>query len=73
MNEQEKIDKLMTDVACLLTNVENIKTSLDNFTLVPQRVSILEKSVGLLNRICWTIGSTVIGIIVVAIIGLIIV
>jgi len=70
MNEQDKIDRLMMDVACLLISVKYIEQQL---TDIPKKVTTLEASVGLLSKICWCIGSTVIGAIVLAIIGLIIV
>ena len=73
MSEQDKLDKIMTDVATLLAKMDMVTTHITNCGALPTRVSLLEDTMGGVKKILWGIGSIVGTLILTAIIGLIII
>lgn len=70
MNE-DKLDVLITNVTILMNDMNYVKDNFKQLERLPIRVTILEGTVKILNRIAWAIGSTVGIAVIVAILQLI--
>ena len=70
MND-DKLDKIMTDIAVLLTKMEMVTTHINKCGALPTRVSILEDSMSSVKKIMWGIGSVIGTALLVSILALI--
>jgi hypothetical protein len=71
MGEQDKLDKIMTDVAVLLTKMDMVTQHITNCGALPTRVSLLEDTMSGVKKIMWGIGSVIGTAFLVAVIALI--
>lgn len=59
MSEQDKLDKIMTDIAILVTKMDMVTAHITSCGALPTRVSLLEDAMGGVKKIMWGIGSVV--------------
>jgi len=71
MGDQEKLDRILVDIATLMTKMDMVTQHITNCGALPTRVSLLEDAMGGVKKIMWGIGSVVGTAFLVAVIALI--
>lgn len=73
MSELDKINKIMIDIATLITKMDMVTEHIKCCSNTPVRVSLLEESMNGVKRILWGIGGTVGTALVCAVLALILI
>jgi hypothetical protein len=71
MNDQEKLDRLLIDVAQLNTKMDAVTQHITTCGNLPTRISLLEDAMGGVKKVMWGIGSVIGTAFLVAVIALI--